>query len=175
VGRHLHTLHRAALTSQKLAKSNVQTSLCDRREPANASSLYLARSPDTPQKTGECAAYWFGIEVIICEFRRLQFCIRHASDRCRYSSSGCSEAGSDLLSQGGANHIERVLHATTDAARFRQRSSGRGVSAVRLLNRKLVAEPRGLPLHSTLQCGLLASRLTLWWTKFNAENGAPAM
>ena len=42
MGRHLHTSHRAVLTSQKLAKSNVQTSLCDRREPANASSLYLA-------------------------------------------------------------------------------------------------------------------------------------
>ena len=42
MGRHLHTLHRAVLMSQKLAKSNVQTSLCDRREPANASSLYLA-------------------------------------------------------------------------------------------------------------------------------------
>jgi hypothetical protein len=29
-------------TLQKLAKTNVQTTLCDRREPANASSLYLA-------------------------------------------------------------------------------------------------------------------------------------
>jgi hypothetical protein len=44
-GRHLHTLQRAILTPQKLAKSNVQTSPCDRREPANGSSLYLAVTP----------------------------------------------------------------------------------------------------------------------------------
>ena len=49
MGRHLRTLHRAVLTSQKLAKSNVQTSLCDRREPANASSLYLALHPRPQQ------------------------------------------------------------------------------------------------------------------------------
>ena len=35
-------MHGAVLTPRKLAKFNVQTSLCDRREPANASSLYLA-------------------------------------------------------------------------------------------------------------------------------------
>ena len=44
-GRHLHTLRRAILTPRKLAKSNVQTNPCDRREPANASSLYLAVTP----------------------------------------------------------------------------------------------------------------------------------
>jgi hypothetical protein len=38
----LHTLHRAIPTPRKLAKTNVQTTLCDQREPANASSLYLA-------------------------------------------------------------------------------------------------------------------------------------
>ena len=42
MGRPLHTLRSAILKPQKLAKSNVQTSPCDQREPANASSLYLA-------------------------------------------------------------------------------------------------------------------------------------
>jgi len=40
-----HTVRSAIFKSRKLAKSNVQTSLCDRREPANASSLYLAVTP----------------------------------------------------------------------------------------------------------------------------------
>jgi hypothetical protein len=48
----------------------------------------------------------------------------------------CPHKAGDLLSQRGANHIECVLHGTTDAARFRQRSSGRGVSVVRLPNPK---------------------------------------
>lgn len=39
----------AILKSQKLAKSNVQTSPCDRREPANVSSLYLAVNPRLQQ------------------------------------------------------------------------------------------------------------------------------
>jgi hypothetical protein len=43
-------LHRAVLALRKLAKTNVQTNLCDRREPANTSSLYLAvtHSPSLP-------------------------------------------------------------------------------------------------------------------------------
>jgi hypothetical protein len=83
--------------------------------------------------------YSFGIEVISCEFRRLQFCIRNASGRRQYSSSGCSQAG-DLLNLGRANRIERALQRTTDAARCRQPNNGRSASAVRLPNRKLVAE-----------------------------------
>jgi hypothetical protein len=42
-------LPRAVLTSPKLAKTNVQISLCDRRKSANASSLYLAVDPEPQQ------------------------------------------------------------------------------------------------------------------------------
>jgi hypothetical protein len=98
-------------------------------------------SPAHIKKTRECATYSFGIEAINCEFRRLQFCIRHSSEKRQYSPSDRSQAGGDLLNRGVRNHIKRPLHGTTDAARCRHRNSGRGASVVRLPNRKLVAEP----------------------------------
>jgi hypothetical protein len=49
-GRQLYTLRGAVLMSRKLAKTNVQTNPCDRRELANASSLYLALTPSPSRR-----------------------------------------------------------------------------------------------------------------------------
>jgi hypothetical protein len=51
----LHTLHRAIPSPRKLAKTNVQTTLCDQRKPANASSLYLAFLIGRAKSTHSCA------------------------------------------------------------------------------------------------------------------------